>query len=59
MKAGYSLIEENQPITKKIERVARVCYKSEDLIADGTDLKMLQGLISRQHYAMLEHANLV
>lgn len=59
VKAGYSIIEENQPITKKIERVARVCYKSEDLIADGTDLKMLEGLISRQHYAMLEHANLV
>lgn len=59
VKAGYSLIEENRPITKKIERVARVCYKSEDLIADGTDLKMLKGLISRQHYAMLEHANLV
>ena len=35
--AGYKLIEEPS-ITKKIEKVARVCYKSEDKIADGTDI---------------------
>lgn len=54
--AGYQLIEEPN-VTKKIERVARVCYKSEDKIGEGTDLKMVNALIERQHTAMLEHAD--
>ena len=56
--AGYKLIEEPS-ITKKIEKVARVCYKSEDKIADGTDIKMIQNLLKRQHTAMLEHASII
>ena len=56
--AGYQLINEPS-ITKKIERVARVCYKSEDKIADGTDIKMIQDLLRRQHTAMLEHASII
>lgn len=56
IKAGYQKITEPS-ITKKIERIARVCYKSEDKIAEGTDLKMIGNLIKRQHYAMLEHGS--
>lgn len=56
--AGYKLIEEPS-ITKKIERIARVCYKSEDKIADRTDIKMIQNLLKRQHTAMLEHASII
>ena len=56
--AGYELIDEPS-ITKKIERVARVCYKSEDKIDEGTDITMCHSLIDRQHTAMLEHGNLV
>lgn len=56
--AGYQLIEEPS-ITRKIERVARVCYKSEDKIDEGTDMIMCRSLINRQHTAMLEHGNLV
>lgn len=56
--AGYKLIEEPS-ITRKIERVARVCYKSEDKIDEGTDMIMCRSLINRQHTAMLEHGNLV
>ena len=54
--AGYQLIDEPN-ITKKIERIARVCYKSEDKIGEGTDIKMVNNLIARQHTAMLEHAD--
>lgn len=57
IKAGYEVIEE-QDVLKKIERVARVCYKSEDKIEKGSDIKMVRSLIKRQHYAMLEHASL-
>lgn len=56
--AGYKLIEEPS-ITRKIERVARVCYKSEDKIDEGTDMIMCRSLINRQHTAMLEHGSLV
>ena len=56
--AGYKLIEEPS-ITRKIERIARVCYKSEDKIDEGTDMIMCRSLINRQHTAMLEHGNLV
>ena len=56
--AGYKLIEEPS-ITKKIEKIARVCYKSEDKINEGTDITMCRSLINRQHTAMLEHGNIV
>ena len=56
--AGYRLIDDSS-ITKKIEKVARVCYKSEDKIDEGTDMIMCRSLIKRQHTAMLEHASLV
>ena len=56
--AGYEIINESS-ITKKIERVARVCYKSENMIGEDTDIKMCHSLINRQHTAMLEHASLV
>ena len=58
VKAGYQVISEGDSVTKKIERIARVCYKSEELIGEGTDLKMLNKLVERKHYAMLEHASL-
>lgn len=56
IKAGYQLVNEPS-ITKKIERIARICYKSEDKIGEGTDSKMITDLLKRQHYAMLEHGD--
>ena len=45
---------------QQIERVARVCYKSEDKITeDGSSAKKLVGfLIEQGHEAMLEHSQL-
>ena len=56
--AGYEIIEDPS-ITRKIERIARVCYKSEDKIDEGTDMIMCRSLINRQHTAMLEHGHLI
>lgn len=42
-------------IYKQIERCARVCYKSEDKIGEGTAKKMVEMLTKRGHTAMLEH----
>ena len=43
---------------KQIELAARTCYKSEDKIAEGTAEKMVEMLIKRKHYAMLEHGTI-
>ncbi len=40
--------------TQEIEKAARTCYKSEDKIKEGSDLELIEKLISRGHEAMLE-----
>ena len=57
IKAGYEILDtlNGEEILKKIERVARVCYKSEDKICDGSAERMVRALIKRGHEAMLEH----
>lgn len=57
VQAGYEILDtlNGEEILKKIERVARVCYKSEDKIGEGTAEKMVKALIKRGHEAMLEH----
>ena len=64
IKAGYEILletnsEDSLCLTKKIESVARTCYKSEDLITENSCVKMVDNLIKRKHYAMLEHASIV
>ena len=57
IKAGYEIMDpiNGEEILKKIERVARTCYKSEDKITEGSAEKMVRALIKRGHEAMLEH----
>lgn len=57
IKAGYEIMDplNGEEILKKIERVARVCYKSEDKITAGSAEKMVRALIRSGHEAMLEH----
>lgn len=45
--------EEN--IQKHIERIGRVCYKSEENITDESHKKFISNLYNRKHWAMLEH----
>lgn len=55
--AGYEILDplNGAEILKKIELIARVCYKSEDKIGEGTAEKMVRALIKSNHLAMLEH----
>lgn len=46
---------DGQAVLKKIELVARTCYKSEDKIKEGSAEKMVAALIRSNHEAMLEH----
>ena len=58
VKAGFERITEKDPI-KKIEQVARVCYKSEDKICEGSAEKMVRSLVRSKHYSMLEHGSII
>lgn len=55
--AGYEIISDlnGEEILKHIERCARICYKSENRITDGSAEKMVAALIRSGHEAMLEH----
>jgi thymidylate synthase (FAD) len=43
---------------RKIERIGRICYKSEDKITDNSWKKFVSMLRERQHGAMLEHSSM-
>jgi len=45
-------------ILKKIERIGRTCYKSEDKITDDSCYRFVKMLIDRGHEAMIEHVSL-
>ena len=55
--ARYEILDkiDGMEVLKKIERVARTCYKSEDYIKEGSAERLVKSLIDRGHEAMLEH----
>lgn len=42
-----------------MEKVGRICYKSEDKITDTSATKFILGLFKNKHTAMLEHAHII
>lgn len=60
IKAGFEIIRMSDGVSllKHIERIARECYKSADKITDTSYRQMIRNLISRKHFAMLEHASI-
>ena len=64
MKAGYEILtpisEGGKEELQMIERIGRVCYKSEDKITeDGESAKkFVRMLINAHHEAMIEHSTL-
>lgn len=57
IKAGYEILTalNGLEILKHIERIGRVCYKSEDKITDDSCLAFVKMLLDRGHEAMIEH----
>lgn len=51
---SVDIIEEPTPI-QQIERIGRICYKSEDKITEDSAPKFIEMLVNRKHFAMLEH----
>lgn len=56
--AGYEILTEidGDNELKFIEKVGRVCYKSEDNITEGSANGFVKMLIDKGHEAMLEHS---
>lgn len=54
---SFEIVDEldGQAISKKIEKCARICYKSEDKITEGSAEKFIGGIIKRGHESVLEH----
>jgi len=46
---------DSKALMEHLERCGRVCYKSEDKIADGSAEKFIANIIKRGHEAVLEH----
>jgi thymidylate synthase (FAD) len=44
-------------ILKNIERIGRVCYKSEDKITDDSAQEFVRRIIKRGHESVIEHEN--
>ena len=59
--AGYSIypFAKSTDMVKRIEEIARVCYKSEDKITEVSAERMVNALVTNKHYAMLEHGYIV
>lgn len=57
IKASYELGYLPEDILERIERVGRLCYKSESLITPESAVKFVKQLITRKHEAMLEHVS--
>jgi thymidylate synthase (FAD) len=47
-----------QGMLEHIEYIARVCYKSEDKITQGSAEPLIRGLIKKGHLSMLEHGTI-
>ena len=63
VKPGYEIIGEVPTGPKEtielIEAASRVCYKSEDKITKESAPILVNKLIKRRHFAMIEHSNIV
>ena len=59
--AKYEIWEPKECNTKNIleaiERAAKVCYKSEGNIKEGSALPFIKGIIKRGHTSVLEHGS--
>ena len=55
---GHSVIIDQldgMAILKKLERIARVCYNSEDKITETSAVPFIKGLIKAGHESVIEH----
>ena len=50
--------ESYEDMLRRIERIGRVCYKSEDRIEEGSAEKFIRGILRRGHESVIEHGSI-
>lgn len=50
--------ESYQDMLRRVERIGRVCYKSEDRIEEGSAEKFIRGILRRGHESVIEHGSI-
>lgn len=57
IKPYFELLDEvnGEEILKKIEKIGRVCYKSEDRITEDSARKFVENILKRGHESVIEH----
>lgn len=50
--------EEARAALRRVEFAGRICYKSQDRIADDSYIRFIQMLIQRGHWSVIEHATM-
>ena len=57
VKPKIELLSQNNysEMLSKLERIGRVCYKSEDRIEEGSAERFISGIIKRGHESVIEH----
>ncbi len=60
IKPSFEIVSENdyEKMLKKIERIGRVCYKSEDHISEGSAEKFITGIVKSGHGSVIEHESI-
>lgn len=53
----FEILDEldGKKMMQKIERIGRVCYKSEDLITEDSAEKFIRNILKRGHESVIEH----
>ena len=60
IKPSFEILDcpDGNSILKKIEKIGRICYKSEDRITETSATPFIKTLLSLQHESVLEHQNI-
>lgn len=60
IKASFELIDEINPIEiyKKIEKIGRICYKSEDRITENSYEPFIKMILKKGHETVIEHVSI-
>lgn len=60
IRPGYEIITpiDYESVLCELERIGRVCYKSEDRITDGSAAEFLSRIVGSGHESVIEHSRL-
>ena len=57
IKPGFEILDEvnGENMLRRIEKIGRVCYKSEEKITDDSARKFINNILKRGHESVIEH----